>query len=106
MKRSGDEIVIIALAAILFLLVGKCSKAAEIEPMVKLAHVSDIAHGCPLSCDTDDFQVDSLTGGITITAGARQRWEIDMTHGYKWVERGPREGSTEFVVRFYPRRNR
>ena len=106
-KDEVWEVVIIAAAVGVFLLLfGGVARAAETEAMVKLTHGSDLARGCPFRCDEQEPQYDALTGGVTITAGKRERWEIDITHGFKWIDRGPRENGSEFSVRFYPMRRR
>lgn len=93
-------LLVIVLAALVTFQAG----AAEVEYMAKLSHGSDLFRGCPLHCGTDEFQYDAITGGATITAGKHQRWEIDLSHGWKRIERGPSEGASEFSVRYYPLR--
>lgn len=98
--------------AVLFGLADCSARADErpglvIEPVVQYRHLSDIARGCPRRCNVDEPQSDYLGPlGMTITAGRRRAWEIDISTGVKWIDRGDREGGSEFGVRWYPWRAR
>lgn len=79
----------------------------DVEPVMQYRHLSDIARGCPRRCNVDEPQSDYLSPlGLTITAGRRRAWEIDISTGVKWVNRGKREGGSEFGVRYYYMRGR
>jgi hypothetical protein len=83
------------------------AQAAELEWFGKYSHNTDAFRGCPLRCGKDaEPQLDALLGGATLTAGKRKRWEIDIAHGLKSVDRGRLEGSSQLDVRFYPQRNK
>lgn len=93
--------------AIAFLIALRQAHGAEAEYFVGTYHTSDLFRGCPFRCDVDEAQQDYLTPlGVTITAGKRKRWEIDLSHGLKWIDRGEREPGSEFGVRYYPLRGR
>lgn len=93
--------------------VADCSARADerpgllVEPVAQYRHLSDIARGCPRRCNVDEPQSDYLGPlGLTITAGRRRAWEIDISTGVKWIDRGGREGGSEFGVRYYYMRGR
>jgi hypothetical protein len=97
----------IVLTLLLCMLVARNARAAELEWFGKYSHNTDAFRGCPLRCGRDaEPQLDALLGGATLTAGKRKRWEIDIAHGFKSVDRGRLEGSSQLDVRFYPQRNK
>jgi hypothetical protein len=101
---QGAAIAILTLT--LCMLIAFQASAAEVEAMAKYSHGSDIVRGCPFRCEISEPQYDAITGGITITAGKCRAWELDLSHGFKWIDRGPSETGSEFAVRFYPGRRR
>jgi hypothetical protein len=91
-----------------FLAIGHLSSAhaADIEALLLLQHTSDLLRGPPFNNDSES-QHDYLAPiGITITAGVRKAWELDLTHGVKFINRGKRETGSQLAVRFYPGRLR
>lgn len=83
------------------------SRAAEVEPLIKYGHTSNLFVGCPFRCsDPPEQQQDVLMAGVMITAGKRRAWEMDLVHGVKRIDgRKVIEGS-EFEVRLLPGRLR
>ena len=79
--------------------------AAEVEPMGTHVHVSNAFRGFPLN-KREELQADYLGAGVTITAGKRKRWEIDISHGALSVERTGFESASILSTRYYPRRGR
>jgi hypothetical protein len=105
-SNTAVYIYIVALTITLCFLASK-AQAAELEWFGKYSHNTDAFRGCPLRCGKDaEPQLDALLGGATLTAGKRKRWEIDIAHGFKSVDRGRLEGSSQLDVRFYPQRNK
>lgn len=96
---------VLALVFLLGVLVGSCVHAAEVEAFVGGVHGSDITRGAPFN-DKPENTFDALHGGMTITAGKNERWEIDIAQGVKRFDGGRRENATTFGVRFYPGRKR
>lgn len=84
--------------------VGRCS-AAETEAVLLCTHTSDLLRGRPFN-NQDEPQQDYCGAGVTITAGRRRAWEMDITHGFKSIDRSQRENGSQFTVRFYPGRLR
>ena len=77
--------------------------ADDVEPVIVLDHSSDLFRGWPVN-NTPEPQEDYLGSGITIHAGKRRRFEMDITMGLKSLNRGPTESGTRLTVRFYPTR--
>ena len=110
-KDEVWEVVIMTVAAALFLLLfGGVAGAAEIEPFVQYQHTSDLFRGCPFRCDSDEPKQEFISGGVTINAGKRRAWEIDIAHGIKAVDcpikRCSWEQGSQLGVRYYPFRGR
>lgn len=88
------------------------AEAADIESFVTYSHTSDITRGKPFhSRNGDEWTLDFLGAGFTITAGDKKRWEIDFAHGRRARNCSPRKGcpsetSSTFSVRMYPGRGR
>jgi hypothetical protein len=78
--------------------------AAEVEAFVALDHTSNLFRGAPFN-DKEEFTADALVAGITITAGKRSAWEIDLTHGVQRIDNST-EPASNLSVRFYPGRLR
>lgn len=89
----------------LWLLLPAHAQAAEVEPLVVYDHTSNAFRGFPLNA-REELQAEYLGAGVTITAGTRKRWEIDITHGVMSVEGETFEQASKLTVRFYPRRGR
>src|SRR5690606_3345618 len=79
--------------------------AAETETVLLCSHTSDIRRGEPFN-NRAEPQQDYCGAGVTVTAGRRRAWELDITHGFKIIDRGPRESGSQLTVRFYPGRLR
>jgi hypothetical protein len=80
--------------------------AAEVEPVVIYDHTSALSRGYPFN-DQEEWTVDFLGAGITIKAGTRRAWEIDLAHGRKQFDNnGAWEEGSKLAVRWYPRRGR
>jgi hypothetical protein len=101
---------VMVLIAIFCWLTVQDAKAADLEWFVQYQHTSDILRGCPWHCETTEPTQEFASGGLTITAGTRFRWELDIAHGYKAIDCSPRrcawEPGTQLSARFYPLRNR
>lgn len=100
-KRYGTAYLML----VLMFLCAWQTHAAEVEAFGGVFHGSNVARGAPFN-DKPENTFDALHGGVTITAGKRRAWEIDLAQGYKWFDLGPRETATTFGVRFYPGRLR
>jgi hypothetical protein len=112
MSKSPRWRFIIALwLAILFGFASCESRAADVEPFVTYTHTSDIFRGCPFKCDRDESTQEAIMGGVTIAAGKRRAWELDIAHGVKAIDCGgvrncKWEQGSQFSARWYPWRNR
>jgi hypothetical protein len=83
------------------------ANSAEVEAFAVYDHTSALFVGCPFHCsDPPEPQQDYLAGGVTITAGKRKAWEIDLSHGVKRVDRWLVTQGSQFTVRYYPGRGR
>jgi hypothetical protein len=82
-----------------------CANAytTEVEPFVVYSHLSDVTRGRPFN-GQDEAQSEYIGAGITIVAGKLKRFEIDISHGRKSVDRAGWESGSQLNVRFYPRR--
>jgi hypothetical protein len=100
----GVALIMLALIAC-FTLWAHGAKAAEVEAFASVGHVSNVFRGRPFN-DRPEFQSDSLLGGVTITAGKRGAWEIDLAHGWQRTDRVITEPASALAVRFYPGRLR
>jgi hypothetical protein len=96
-----------ALAALFFWQLGAFdAHAAEVEAVVIYDHTSALSRGYPFN-DQDEWSVDFVGAGITITAGKRRAWEIDLAHGRKMFDNdGQWEEGSKVAVRWYPGRGR
>lgn len=116
MRLTRDEVweaVIIAVAAMLFILLFKGSAhAAEVEWLaLDASHISDLTRGkAPWARDVPEPYHDSIMTGITITAGKRRAVEIDVVHGRKRLAGTAGDGhwqsGTTARLRYYPLRSR
>lgn len=79
--------------------------AAEVEPVCVYDHTSALTRGAPFN-KRDERTQDYFGCGITLTLGARKRFEIDITHGRKQIDGLSDEQGSNITVRFYPRRGR
>lgn len=77
----------------------------EVEALVALDHTSNIMLGRPFN-DEEEWQSEFIGAGITINAGRRRAWEIDIVHGAERRERETTEQASKLHVRFYPGRVR
>jgi hypothetical protein len=105
-RRNWPVATLVASILILVFSVEQCAHGAEVEPFVEYSHTSDIFRGCPLHCEQSEPLLDYAGVGVTITAGRRNRWEIDISHGYKRIDSKSTEPGSKLAIRFYPRRNR
>jgi hypothetical protein len=80
------------------------ASAAEVEAFATYDHTSNIVRGCPRRCEQDESSQEYLGGGVTISAGKRKAWEIDLSHGIKSIDGDRREVGSKFEVRYYPGR--
>ena len=109
-KDPNEDRLIYLTVAFWLLIVIACSLWNEVkaeptvEPVVKYDHDSDITRGVPFN-DQEEYSSDYVAAGITVTAGRRKRWEIDITHGRRRIDRDI-DSASEFEVRWYPRRRR
>lgn len=85
--------------------VASCVHAAEAEAFAGGFHGSDVARGAPFN-EVEELTFDAVLGGVTITAGKRRAWEVDLAQGFKRFDKGPWENATTLGVRFYPGRLR
>ena len=81
------------------------ASAASVETFIEASHTSALFQGKPFNNQDGGPQMDAITAGVTITAGKKQAWEIDLSHGRKRVDGVVWPGST-LNVRFYPGRLR
>lgn len=96
---------LLAACVALYLLADWAGAEPKVEPVVALDHTSHIARGAPFN-DKDEFQSEFIGAGITIHAGARRAWEIDITHGVERRDRVATDSASKLHVRWYPRRGR
>lgn len=92
-------------AVICALAVANLAHGAEVEPVVVLDHTSNVFRGRPLN-DREELTADYFGVGVTVTAGRRERYEIDLSHGVARFEGGAFESASKLSVRWYPRRRR
>lgn len=105
MLVEGFAIVALIFAICFLIVYPMKARAAEVEALVIETHDSNLVQGWPRNNRAESSH-DFLGAGVTITAGTRSAWHIDIAHGIKSVDRQRRETGTHFAVRFYPGRLR
>jgi hypothetical protein len=99
------RLILLAVAVVSFALGYSCARAAEVEWMVTYDHTSDITRGAPFN-EQPEPQADYIGGGATLTVGEFKRFEIDLTHGRKLLDRQNWQRGSKVTVRYYPLRGR
>lgn len=100
----------IRLLPIAVALVATKAIAAEVEPVVKFSHLTDLFRGEPFHPETAEPSSNALLAGIRLTVGERGRWEIDILQGVKWTTEplGPikrrHESASQLDVTWLPKR--